>query len=204
MFITFEGGEGSGKTTQATLLATALRTAGHAVHLTREPGGCPAAEAVRQLLFASHQTFTLTAELLLMAAARAEHVTRTIRPALARREVVICDRFSDSTYVYQGCGGGLDAALIAAVDAVATGGLVPDLTLLLDLDPAAGLHRIATTGRSTNRFDTRPLAFHATIRDGFLQRAAKAPERIVVVDASQTAEGVMAAIWQAVQARMVL
>jgi dTMP kinase len=184
-FLTFEGGEGSGKSTQARLLAEALQSAGRTVCLTREPGGCPSAEAVRALVFTSGMHFTPTAELLLMCAARAEHVAHTIRPALARGEIVICDRFSDSTRVYQGAASGVDPAAIAAVNAVATGGLVPDLTLFLDIPPEEGLRRIQAAARATNAFDARPLDFHRKIRAGFQDLAAREPQRIRVVDAQR-------------------
>ena len=202
MFITFEGGEGSGKSTQARLLAESLRAAGRLVCLTREPGGCPSAEAVRGVLFGSGESFTPLAELLLMCAARAEHVARTIQPALARGEIVICDRFSDSTRVYQGVAGGLASGVIAAVDGVATGGLVPDLTLLLDLSPEAGLQRIQAAGRATNAFDARPLAFHGMVRAGFLALAAREPGRMKILDAARPQEALAAEVLQIVQERL--
>ena len=183
-FVTFEGPDGCGKTTQIGLLEAALTAGGHAVTRTREPGGDPVGERVRDLLLsASGNTLSAEAELLLFAAARVQNVCGVVRPALAAGHVVLCDRFTDSTVAYQGHGRGLPLDIIAAINAFATGGLVPDRTFLLDLPPAAGLAR--RSRGEWNRLDRESLAFHERVRAGFLETAAGAPERIVVLDAAR-------------------
>lgn len=201
-FITLEGGEGAGKTTQRRLLAAALRAAGLDVLETREPGGEPGAEAIRDLLVAGEPgRWEPLAETLLHYAARAQHVARVIGPALARGTWVVSDRFADSTAVYQGAGQGVDAATIAAIDRAALGGFAPDLTLVLDLPVEAGLARAAARAE-TNRYERFDRGFHERIRAGFLARARAEPRRCVVIDAAPPAEAVAASIRAAVAERL--
>ncbi len=182
MFVTFEGGEGSGKSTQLDLFAHRLEEAGHAVTRLREPGGTRVGEAVRAaLLDPAHVEMDPRAELLLYEASRAQLVVERIRPALADGDIVICDRFYDSTTAYQGYARGLSLDEIRVLNDVATDGLKPELTLLLDIDPARGLER-ATKG-GADRLEAEDLAFHERVRDGFLRIAAEEPGRVVVVDA---------------------
>ena len=194
-FITFEGPEGAGKTTQISLLADALQNANRTVTRTREPGGDPVGERVRELLL--HGTVGAEAELLLFAAARAQNVQTVVRPALLRGDVVLCDRYTDSTLAYQGAGRNLDAEFIARVNQFATSGLVPDLTLLLDLPPADGLARQARSEQ--NRLDREALAFHERVRAAFLAVQQAEPRRIFLIDAAQPVPDVARAIWQTVQ-----
>lgn len=186
LLITLEGGEGSGKSTLAQALADRLAGGGYSVCLTREPGGTELGQAVQRLLEGDHAPPPLT-ELLLFVADRAQHVNEVIAPALAASKIVICDRFADSTLAYQGFGRGLDADLIRRLNAEATGGLKPDLTVLLDLPPEAGLGRegaqLDVTGRES-------LDFHRRVREGFLALAREEPERFVVIDATLGPEGV--------------
>jgi dTMP kinase len=208
-FITFEGGEGSGKSTQARLLAEVLRTRGFAVTLTREPGGSPFAEAVRGVVMsAAHAAVTPLAEALLFSAARADHLAATIRPALAAGQWVVCDRFADSTRVYQGAAAGLDSALIDALERMVVGETTPSLTIVLDLDPANGLARAharrtphGATASETDAFEARALDFHVRLRAGFLALAAAQPSRVVAIDATPAADTVQAAIWAVVSER---
>ncbi|MGJ3232388.1 MAG: dTMP kinase [Oceanicaulis sp.] len=203
LFITLEGGEGAGKTTLAASLSAAFRAAGRDVVLTREPGGTPNAEALRALLVEGETgRWSPMAETLLMFAARVDHVERLIRPALERGAVVICDRFTDSTRAYQGAAGGVDRADIEAVRKAALGPLEPDLTFILDLDPAAGLDRTRARGEAVTRFERQPGAFHAALRQAFLDIAAGAPERCVVLDGAAPAEGVAAAARAAIAERL--
>lgn len=197
VFITFEGGEGAGKTTQAAHLAASLRAAGHEVVLTREPGGTAEAEAVRRLLLDPQFAWTALGELLLVSAARAEHGARLIRPALDAGKIVICDRFTDSTWAYQGAGRGLDETALACCEAMI--GLSPDLTLLLDADPA---RLAARKSGPVDRFERESAAFFARVREGFLARARRFPERIVVIDAEAAEAEVAAAVARAVRARL--
>lgn len=199
LFITFEGGEGAGKSTQARLLAERLRALGREVVATREPGGTPFAERVRALILdADTPAHAPLAEALLFYAARADHLERVIRPALARGAVVICDRFSDSTEVYQCFAGGLAPAAFSAIEAAVVGAARPDLTLILDLDPAAGLARAAARG-DLNAYDARAMAFHQRLRQGFLAIARREPDRCKVVDASQPVGVIASALWSAVE-----
>ena len=209
-FITFEGGEGSGKSTQARLLADALGARGVAVTQTREPGGSPFAEAVRGVVMASaHAAVTPLAEALLFSAARADHLVATIRPALDAGRWVVCDRFADSTRVYQGVAAGLDSAHIETLERMVVGGTAPDLTLLLDIDPAEGLAR-ATARRSdgssapidADTFEIRHLDFHARLRAGFLAIAANEPHRLATIDATPDRDLVRDAIWAVVTERL--
>ena len=196
-FITFEGPEGAGKTTQIGLLATALQNAGQTITRTREPGGDSVGEKVRELLL--HGDVGAEAELLLFAAARAQNVQTVVLPALLRGEWVLCDRFTDSTIAYQGAGRGLPLEFIRRVNAFATSGLVPDLTLLLDLPPQTGLARQKSVDQ--NRLDREALVFHERVRAAFLETQAAEPSRIVLINAADTVTDAAAAIWRVVQAR---
>jgi dTMP kinase len=184
-FITLEGIEGSGKSTLARALAPWLRAEGLIVHATREPGGTPLAESIRALVLSrGEEPVPPAAELLLMFAARAVHVENLIRPALARGEWVLCDRFTDASLAYQGGGRGLDAAQIRSLSAVAHPGLAPDLTLLLDLTPAQGLARARGRGEGGDRFEDEALAFFERVRRRYLDLARAEPGRFAVLDAS--------------------
>ncbi len=189
-FITFEGVEGAGKTTQAERLATAL---GPDVVLTREPGGTPIAERIRDIFLTSDGITTMT-ELLLLAAARAQHVDELIRPALEANRIVICDRFTDATVAYQGYRGGIDLALIHHLNRVATGGLTPDITFILDLPPVIGLQRQQSGKTHRDRLDREPLELHRKVREGYLSAAKADPERVKLIDATQSPDAVHAAI----------
>ncbi|HEV7254640.1 MAG TPA: dTMP kinase [Mesorhizobium sp.] len=189
LFITFEGGEGVGKSTQIARLAETLRAAGHKVLETREPGGSPGAEAVRHVLLSgAAEPFGPRMEALLFAAARADHLGQLIRPALARGEVVLCDRFMDSSRVYQGVTGRLDPRFMRSVEGAAVAGTRPDLTLVLDLDPAEGLRRAAERrgeAVAADRFEKETLEIQRRRREAFLSIARSEPERCRVVDASR-------------------
>jgi dTMP kinase len=203
IFITFEGGEGAGKSTQVRRLAERLRAAGREVVVTREPGGSPGAEAIRSLLVSgAADRWSSISEALLMNAARRDHVEKLIAPALARGDVVVCDRFADSTRAYQGAAGGAPADLIAMLESPVIGDCRPDLTLVLDLPVEIGLARAASRGGAEARFEAKGAAFHAAIRQAFLDIAAVEPERCVVVDASGAPELVAEAVWAAVEARI--
>jgi dTMP kinase len=193
LFLTFEGPEGAGKTTQIARLEAALAARGHAVTRTREPGGDAVGERVRDLLLhAGPGSVGAEAELLLFAAARAQNVAGVIRPALAAGHVVLCDRFTDSTLAYQGAGRGLPGDVIGTLNAFATGGLVPERTFLLDLAPALGLAR--QRAGEQNRLDRENLAFHERVRAAFLAIAAREPGRVVVLDATRAPDAVFAAL----------
>lgn len=201
-FITFEGGEGTGKSTQARLLAAHLESLGGDVVTTREPGGSPFAERVRELILdPATPPHSALAEALLFYSARADHLDRVIRPALARGAVVICDRFSDSTEVYQCFAGGLAPAKFSAIEGVVVGAARPDLTLVLDLDPEVGLARARARGALTT-YDARDIAFHRRLREGFLAIAAREPGRCEVIDAAAPAEDIARKVRAAVDARM--
>lgn len=189
MFITFEGPEGGGKSTQIRQLADFLAGEGREVVLTREPGGSVMGPQIRKLLLDSDEVYPLS-ELFLFLADRASHVAQLIRPALKRGAVVLCDRYADSTIVYQGYARGGDIEWLRDLNHRATAGLVPDLTVLLDLPPAVGL------GRQTDqdRLDREPLEFHERVRAGFLAEAALHPERYLVIDATQTPEKIFGEI----------
>ena len=192
-FITLEGIEGSGKSSLARWLAEQLSQQGQALRLTREPGGTPLAERVRQLVLArGEEPVPAAAELLLMFAARSIHVDNLIRPALARGDWIDCDRFTDASRAYQGSGRGVDGRTIDALAAVAHPGLQPDLTLLLDVDPALGLQRARGRGEGGDRFEDETLAFFARVRQGYLDLAARDPQRWRVIDANLPQQQVQA------------
>jgi dTMP kinase len=199
-FITFEGGEGAGKSSQATLLAERLRATGRHVVVTREPGGSPVAEAIRTLIL-SNTCEEPVAEMLLFAAARAEHLAATIKPALARGSVVICDRYIDSTRVYQGVMGRVDPALISLLERETVAPWYPDLTLVLDLSPEVGLSRAANRG-PLNRYDQNERDWHEALRVAFQTQANAEPSRCVLINAEQEPSRVSADIWHAVTTRL--
>jgi len=197
--IVFEGVEGAGKSTQLELLRQALEKAGRKVVATREPGGTPVGERVRSILLDPAATVHPRAEALLFAAARAQHVEQVIRPALERGEVVLCDRYLDSSLVYQGAARGLGQEPVAAINRFATAGLVPDLVVLLRLDPAEGLAR-GRGGR--DRIESQDLEFHRVVARAFLELAAADPERFAVVDAAQPVDRVALQVRAAVLRRI--
>lgn len=190
LFITLEGPEGAGKSTNREYLAERLRAEGIDVVLTREPGGTPLAERIRELLLApSDEAMCADTELLLVFAARAQHLDQVIRPALARGAVVLCDRFTDATYAYQGGGRGLSQARIATLETFVQGALRPDLTLVFDLPVEVGLARASARGR-LDRFEQEGRAFFDAVRSTYLERAQAQPQRYRLVDAAQTLEQV--------------
>ncbi|GLO14218.1 thymidylate kinase [Pseudomonas putida] len=194
LFITLEGPEGAGKSTNRDYLAARLREQGLDVVLTREPGGTPLAEKVRELLLApSDERMAADTELLLVFAARAQHLAQVIRPALARGAVVLCDRFTDATYAYQGGGRGLSVERIATLEQFVQGDLRPDLTLVFDLPVEVGLARAAARGR-LDRFEQEGQAFFEAVRQAYLQRAGREPNRYSLLDAAQSLEAVQRAI----------
>ncbi|MDW8297824.1 MAG: dTMP kinase [Anaerolineae bacterium] len=203
MFITFEGGEGSGKTTQVRLLGERLTQLGYQVMVTREPGGTPLGAKLRALLLDVESQIEPRAELLLYAADRAQHVATLIRPALADGKIVISDRYADSALAYQGYGRGLDLTALRQIMAFATSGLQPDLTFFLDLDPQQGLARRAQAGAS-NRFEAQTLEFHRRVREGYLALIAAEPERWVRIDADQPLAVVQGTIFAVVEERLQL
>ena len=194
LFITLEGPEGAGKSTNREYLAERLREQGIAVLLTREPGGTPLAERIRELLLASSaEAMAADTELLLVFAARAQHLAEVIRPALARGTVVLCDRFTDATYAYQGGGRGLSVERIAQLEQFVQAGLRPDLTLLFDLPIEIGLARAEARGR-LDRFEQEGRGFFEAVRQTYLQRAAQASARYRIVDAGQSLAQVQLAL----------
>ena len=206
-FITFEGGEGAGKSTQIRHLAAHLTECGIRIAVTREPGGTPAAEAIRDfILGGSASAMGAEAEALLFAAARADHVEHVIRPALAGNVWVLCDRFTDSTRVYQGAEGGVPPETLAALERIAVGESRPSLTILLDVPPEVGLARVkarhAETGAGPDRFDSEALDLHARRRAAFLALAESDPERYLVVDATRDEKAIADEIWRNVTARL--
>jgi len=202
-FISFEGGEGAGKSTQARLLGERLRSQGRAAILTREPGGSPGAEQIRKLLVEGEpERWTPLSETLLFLAARADHVTRVIEPALSAGQWVISDRFADSTFVYQGIARGLGIETVRHLQSAAIGAFAPDLTIVLDLDPRDGLARAGGRGQAENRFERFDAAFHAKLRAGFLRIAADEPRRCAIVDALRSAETIAGDIWRLVSKRL--
>ncbi len=211
-FVTFEGGEGVGKSTQAQLLAERLAGEGITPVVTREPGGTALAEQLRVLLMDGPQDRCAgLAEALIFFAARADHLERLIRPSLARGDWVICDRFSDSTRVYQGAAGDVDDAVIKQLEEIVVGATVPDLTVILDLDPAIGLARAderrqqaagANAVGPSDRFEGRDIAFHRGLRDGFLALAKREPKRCHVINANRNIEDIAKDVWSVVAAQL--
>jgi dTMP kinase len=194
-FITFEGPEGSGKTTQLKLLAERLRTAGHDFVQTQEPGGTDIGRQIRKILLDPSSTVLRpTAELLLMFASRAQNVDEVILPALAAGNIVLCDRFTDSTLAYQGAGRGLGADVVYDLDRIACRGLVPHLTLLIDIDTATGLARAKQT-----RMEAQPLAFHRAVREAFLQLASDDSKRIRLIDGARDMQAIAQDVWDHVR-----
>jgi dTMP kinase len=205
LFITLEGGEGAGKSTQQRRLATLVTGLGRRVLLTREPGGSPGAEAIRSLLLdPRHGDLDAETQALLFAAARRDHMRVAIRPALRRGKVVICDRFVDSTRAYQGAGGALSPALIRRLEWIAVGRKMPDLTLVLDIDPTLGLRRalVRAGSETADPFEARTLDFHHRVREAFLAIARAEPQRCVVIDAAREPEHVFEDIRRIVAARL--
>ncbi len=195
LFISFEGGEGCGKSTQARALYRQLRRRKLPVLLAKEPGGTPLGKAVRRLLKSGGLRISALAEVFLFIAARAELVQEVIRPALEQGMIVLCDRFAESTLAYQGYGRGLDLALLNRLNDLATGGLKPDLIILLDLEVGRGLQR----KRGRDRFEREALSFHERVRRGYLELATAGGDRWQVIDASLPPDEVRQAIWRRVQ-----
>ncbi len=208
MFITFEGIEGSGKSTQIALLANYLTARGVRHVLTREPGGTLIGDQVRKILLdPANRSLDPAAELLLYAASRAQHLREIILPALADGTNVLCDRFSDATLAYQGYGRGLDSEMIRSLDRIVTAGMRPDLTLLFDIDAASGIARAQGRNNSRGleaeaRFENEELAFHERVRQGYLTLVAQEPDRIRVVDASSSPEAVQAKVRKIVDEKL--
>ena len=203
-FITFEGPEGSGKSTQLRLLGERLRSAGRDVMETQEPGGTPIGIQIRHVLLdAKNRELCPTAELLLMFASRAQNVDQSILPALSAGRTVISDRFTDSTLVYQGVGRGLGADVVYELDRIACRGLVPDLTLLIDIDAETGLarahRRSVRTEDPETRMEEQDMGFHRKVREAYRQLAADEHRRVRLIDGSQTREAVAIEVWQAVE-----
>ena len=200
-FITFEGGEGSGKSTQIRRLAAKLETTGRDVLVTREPGGTPEAEAVRALLVSGVVgRWTAKSEALLNYASREQHLQQVIRPALAAGRTVLCDRFMDSTRAYQGYAGGCDMEFIDALEKSIVGKTRPNLTLVFDLDPAQGLARAMSRGDvlAEDRYERKGLTFHQKLREGFLDILRREPKRCRLVDAAQGVDAVADDVWSIV------
>ena len=206
-FITFEGGEGTGKSTQAAILAVRLESLGLRVLRTREPGGSPGAEIIRYVLLSgAAKPLGPEAEAMLFAAARDDHVHCTIEPALAAGKWVVCDRFVDSTRVYQGNLGNVDARLIRGLERLSIGGLMPDLTLVLDVPIEVGLERVSlrSGGSDLDRFEAESWEFHEKLREAYRALAAEEPLRCVIIDASAATDEVASRIWNVVTSRLSL
>ncbi len=201
-FITFEGGEGTGKSTQARRLAATLKEKGIASVVTREPGGSPGAEEIRELLVRGDAArWSPLTEALLFYAARADHTERTIKPALDDGKWVICDRYSDSSYAYQGGGRGLDRETVRRIEAIAIDDFKPDMTFILDLPVEAGLERAMARKGAETRFEEMDIGFHERMRKSFLDIARRAHDRCVIIDASKDVGEVAEAIFHALKAR---
>lgn len=207
-FITFEGVEGCGKTTQIRLLAEQLTSSGRHVTLTREPGGCAIADKIRAILLdAGNRGMSSLTELLLYAAARAQHVTEVIAPALEAGSIVLCDRFTDATVAYQSCGRGIERATIDLLNTLACGEIRPDLTILIDCDAATGLERArrrinASSGPREERFELEALAFHQRVRDGYRELASREPARFLMIDGSDSIDQIAGNIARHVTERL--
>ncbi len=202
-FITFEGGEGTGKSTQAKRLQAKLAQRNIPSILTREPGGSPGAEEIRSLLLQGNPgRWEPLTEALLFYAARADHTDRTIKPALVAGKWVICDRYSDSSYAYQGGGRGLNRETVRRIEAIAIGDFKPELTLILDQDPEIGLARVASRTHKETRFEEFDIEFHRRMRKSFLDIARRAPDRCAVIDANQDVDAVEEAVFQLLKTRL--
>ena len=202
-FITFEGGEGSGKSTHCALLSGRLKTLGIDVVVTREPGGSPGAEAIRHVLLSgAAKPLGAHAEAILFAAARDDHVSQTIRPALDAGKWVISDRFADSTRIYQGSLGNVDQPLLARLERITIGDTRPDLTIILDVPVEIGLARAAERGAGADRFEAENIEFHEKLREAYLELAEREPQRCVVIDGSADPAEVGNAVWAIVHARL--
>lgn len=202
-FITFEGGDGAGKSTQIRLLAQSLKALGLAVVETREPGGSTGAEAIRGLLLdPGYRDWPVMSEALLLFAARRDHVDNVIQPALDRGDWVVCDRFTDSTKAYQGVGQGLGVEIVEALSDLALGGMRPDLTVILDIDPADGLARAEGRGDDITRYELMDLSFHRKLRAAFLDFARAEPGRYAVLDATQPPGEIAASVMAVVGERL--
>ncbi|MEJ1969733.1 MAG: dTMP kinase [Rhizomicrobium sp.] len=201
-FITLEGGDGAGKSTQIRRLAAALETRGIAVLATREPGGSPGAEDIRKLVLTGEPgRWDALTETLLMFAARSDHVAKAIKPALASKTWVVCDRFTDSTYAYQGAGGGLARETIRRMESLVLDDFRPDLTFVLDLPVEAGIARTQGRRHAETRFESMGIEFHERLRQAFLAIARREPERCIVIDAAADEDMVAAAIWNTLAKR---
>lgn len=200
MFITFEGGEGAGKSTQTRLLTEALNAAGIPAQSTREPGGTKNAEALRGLLLDRERAWTIDAEVLLHFAARAEHLAVAVRPALAGGATVVCDRFADSTMAYQGYGLGADRAMIATLTGLLP--IMPDLTFVLHVTESTATHRLSDRRQALDRYEMMDAGFHDRVRQGFLDIADVNPARCIVVDAEPDSGSVHRVVWHTVQTRL--
>jgi dTMP kinase len=204
-FITFEGGEGTGKSTQAKLLAERLSVLGIGVKLTREPGGSPGAEVIRHVLLSgAAKPLGAEAEAMLFAAAREDHLTHTIRPALERGDWVVCDRFADSTRVYQGVLGHVDPRLIKRLEKITVGDTRPDLTIVLDVPAEIGLGRASVRrGEAhSDRFESENLEFHNRLRDAYRHLAISEPDRCILIDAAEPQDRVTERVWAAVNRKL--
>lgn len=210
VFITFEGPEGSGKTTQSSRLAERLRSGGREVVTMREPGGTPTGEAIREILQhdSAGEPIAPETEVLLFAASRAQLVRTVLLPALERGACVVCDRFSDSTLAYQGYGRGFDVEQLIAINAFATSGIQPDVTVLLDLDVARGFERIGKRNeaehRNRDRFEKEEISFHEAVRAGYLELAQRWPERFAVIRSDGDVATVAESIWAVLAPRLVV
>ncbi len=204
VFVTFEGGEGSGKSTQVARLAARLRAMGHDPLVTREPGGTPVGEGIRALLLDHERRPSAMTEALLMVASRAQLVGGVLRPALEAGRIVLCDRYGDSTLAYQGGGRGVEHALLVELNRAATGGLVPAVTLLFDVPVFVGLDRRHASAGATNRLDREPAEFHERVRARYLELAAAEPERWRVLDGTVGENELEARVWEAVGPRLAL
>ena len=205
LFISFEGGEGCGKSTQIAALKAYLESEGHAVTQTREPGGTPLGESIRNLLQhdKAGQGMSPEAELLLFAASRAQHVREVIAPAIAKGKIVLCDRFMDSTTVYQGVARAIDAEQVAAINAFAIGDTKPDLTILIDLSPEIGLARVhARSDGQLDRMEQEAIEFFEAVRQGYLNLVAREPERFILLDGSLAIETLQSQIFDKVEAAL--
>jgi dTMP kinase len=201
-FISFEGGEGSGKSTQAKRLAERLKLRGHETILTREPGGSPGAEAIRHLLLNGiAKPLGPEAETFMFAAARDDHVATVIRPAIDRGAWVVCDRFIDSTRVYQGSLGNVDQRLIRALERLVVGETMPDLTFIIDVPPEVGLARAQGRGQGADRFEAEHVEYHRLLREAYREIAEREPDRCVLVDGTASVDAIAVRIWMLVSER---